>query len=310
MSNSFYTIRNYQPADFETYVQLIAEAEKLEPTGRCTSPQVLNENFRRPGYSPEQDLFVAETEGNIVGYLDIIPELSIRRAILNCFIHPDHRRKGLATKLLGCALHRAKELGLKIAHISIAQYNVAAKTALSRQGFRFVRRFLQMRLDMTEVHWQDNSQSIVEYRSLQRGEEDKLTQIQNRSFADSWGYNPNTVEEIIYSTTLTNSSPEDVILAFEGDKVVGYCWTGITRAGKPELAKRKGQIRMLGVEPDYRGRGIGKGILLAGLAYLENKHLRFAELTVDSGDKIACALYRSIGFKTRSSNLWYEKAID
>ena len=310
MSNSFYTIRNYQPADFETYVQLIAEAEKLEPTGRCTSPQVLNENFRRPGYSPEQDLFVVETEGNIVGYLDVTPELSIRRAILNCFIHPDHRRKGLATKLLGRALHRAEELGLKVAHISIAQYNVTAKTALSKPGFRFVRRFLQMRLDMTEVHWQDNSRSIVEYRSLQRGEEDKLTQIQNRSFADNWGYNPNTVEDIIYRTTLTNCSPEDVILAFEGDKVVGYCWIRLTSEAETDIAKRKGQIIMLGVDPDYRGRGVGKRVLLAGLAYLKNKRLRFAELTVDSENKAACDLYRSVGFEVQASSLWYEKAID
>ena len=307
MIDSLYTIRNYRPTDFGRYVQLIIDAEKLEPTERCTSPEVITESLHRPNYSPEQDLFVVETAANIIGYLDVAPELSIGRVILNCFIHPDHRRRGLATKLLGYATHRAQELGVKVAHVNIAQDNVAAKSVLSKLGFRFVRRFLQLRLDLAKVRWQDVNQAAWQCRNLQRGEEDKLTQVQNRFFAGSWGYNPNTVEEIIYYTNLTNCSPEDVILACDGDEIVGYCWTRITYETATE--ERKGQIFMLGVDPDYRGRGIGKGILSAGLSYLKSKGLQVAELTVDSRNQAACALYRSVGFKVRTSSLWYEKAI-
>lgn len=307
MSNSIYTIRNYRPTDFNKYVQLIIEAEKLEPTGRCPSPEVLSENLYRPNYSPEQDLFVVETAGSIVGYVDVAPELLIGRVILNCFIHPDHRRRGLATKVHSYATYRAKELGVKVAHVNIAQDNVAAKSVLSKLGFRFVRRFLQFRLNMAKVRWQDIDRAAWQYRHLQRGEEDKLTQIQNRSLAGTWGYNPNTVEEIIYYTSLANCCPEDVILACDGDKIVGYCWTRISYETATD--ERKGQIFMLGVSPDYRGRGVGKGVLLAGLSYLKSKGLQVAELTVDSRNQAACALYRSVGFKVRTSSLWYEKAI-
>ena len=66
---------------------------------------------------------------------------------------------------------------------------------------------------------------------------------------------------------------------------------------------------MLGVEPDYQGMGVGKRVLLAGLARLKSKGLRVAELTVDSENKAACALYRSIGFEGQTSSLWYEKVI-
>jgi len=308
MSDSSYIIRNYQLADFDKYVQLIIEAEKLEPTGRSTLPETIGEYLRRPNFSPEQDLFLAEASGNIVGYTDITAELDIGRVILNCFIHPDHRRQGLATKLLGYATHRAKELGVKVAHVNIAQDNVAAKSVLPKLGFTFVRRFLQLRLEMARVRWQDIDQAALQCRHLQRGEEDKLTQIQNHSFAGTWGYNPNIVEEIIYYTNLTNCYPEDVILACDGDKIVGYCWTRITYETVAD--ERKGQIFMLGVDPGYRGRGVGKGVLLAGLAYLKSKGLRVAELTVDSRNQAACALYRSVGFKVRASSLWYEKVIE
>jgi len=308
MSNSIYTIRNYRHTDFDKYVQLSIEAAKLEPTGCSASPEILKENLYRPNYSPEQNLFIVETAGNIVGYLDVAPELSIERAILNCFIHPDHRMRGLATKLLDYATHRAKELRVKITHVNIAQDNVTARNVLSKLGFIFVRRFLQLRLDMAEIRWQDIDQWTLQCRHLHCGEEDKLTQIQNRSFTDTWGFNPSSEEEISYRTNLSRSSPEDVVLACDGDEIAGYCWTGIIyEAGTNE---RKGQILMLGVDPDYRGRGIGRGVLLAGLSYLNSKGIQVAELTVDSKNQAACILYRSIGFKVWASTLWYEKAID
>lgn len=308
MSNFPYTIRNYQPADFDSYLRLNIEAEKLGPTGRCISPQVLSENLGRPNYSPEKDLFIGQFAGNMVGYIDVAPELGIGRVILNCWVHPEHRRRGLATKLLGYAVHRAKELGAKAAHVNIPQDNTVAKSVLSRLGFRLVRRFVELRLDITRVRWQDIDQTALQCRHLRRGEEDRLTQIQNRSFTGTWGYNPNTVEEIIYRTSLSNSSPEDIILACDGDKPIGYCWTRITY--EAATGERKGQIFMLGVDPDYRGRGVGKGVLLAGLSYLKSKGLRVAELTVDSGNRVACSLYQSVGFKAWMSSLWYEKMID
>jgi mycothiol synthase len=66
---------------------------------------------------------------------------------------------------------------------------------------------------------------------------------------------------------------------------------------------------MFGVDPDYRGKGTGKRVLLAGLAHLKSKSLQVVELTVDSENEVACALYESIGFRVRTSSLWYEKAV-
>ena len=309
MSNLIYTIRNYQPKDFNKYVLLRIEAEKLEPTGCCISPQVIAEHLGQPNYSPEQDLFIVEIDGNIVGYMDIKPELTTERVILDCWVHPEHRRRGLATKLLGCAIRRARELGARVAHVNIMEDNAVAQRVLSRLGFECVRRFLELRLDIADVHWPDIDQAALECRYLQCGEEGKLAQLQNRAFAGTWGYNPNTVEEITYRINRSNCSPEDVVLACDGDKVVGYCWTGIICEGGV-TSERKGRIFMLGVDLDYRGKGIGKRVLLAGLARLKSKGLQVAELTVDSENKAACALYKSIGFKVQTSSFWYEKVIN
>ena len=310
MSNSYPTIRSYQPADFNKYVLLNIEAEKLEPTGRGVAPQAIRENLGRPNYSPGQDLFVAEVTGNIVGYMDVTAEVTIGRVVLDCWIHPEHRRRGLATRLLGYATNRAQELGAKVAHVNTSEDNGVAQSVLSKLGFKFVRRFLELRLDMAKVGWQDIDQAALGCCHLQPGEEDKLTQIQNRAFAGTWGYNPNTVEEIVYRTNLSNRSPEDVVVTCDGDKVIGYCWTEIANVGEAGIGERKGRIFMVGADPDYRGSGVGKRVLLAGLAHLKSKGLRVTELTVDSENKVACALYRSVGFEVRTSSLWYEKSLN
>ena len=309
-SNRPYTIRNYQPSDFEDYVKLNFEVEKLEPMGRCTSRQVLSENLRRPNYSPEQDLFVAETAGKIIGFINITPELLTKCILIDCLIHPEHRRRGLAKQLITHTTRRAKELKTTVARINIRQDNTTAKQALSELGFRTVRRFLELRLALDEIRFSEVAQSNYSSRHLHPAEEDKLTQIQNRCFTGTWGYNPNTTEEIVYLLSLSHGSPQDVILICEEDKVAGYCWNKINCEAEAADGGQRGRIFMLGVDPNYRGRGIGKIALREGLVYLKNKGVRLVELDVDGENKVARALYRSVGFKRWTSILWYEKAIN
>ena len=242
-----------------------------------------------------------------VGYIDITTEINIGRRIIEGSLPPDYWKGGLATNLLGKAVDRGRELGVQVAHINIAQDNEAARAALSQLGFSFVRRFLILRLKIAEVRSQYINRSALQYRHLQRGEEDKLTKLQNRAFTGTWGYNLNSVQEIIYSLGLAGSSREDVIVAVDSDRLVGYCWTRPTC--RMDNVKGAAQVFMLGVDPDYRGRGIGKGVLLIGLSYLNSKGVHIAELTVDSNNQVAYALYQSIGFRVWTSSLWYEKQI-
>jgi len=309
MSKSRYYIRNYQSADFNKYVQLYAEAEELESSRRCVSPQFVAEQLERPNYCPEQDLFIAGIDEIIVGYMNVTSELAIRRVVLDCWVHPEHRRRGLATKLLWHATKRARELGVKLVHVNVAENNVVAGRVLSRLGFSPVRRFLELKLNIADVCGLDIDPAATGCRCLQLNEKNKLTQLQNCAFADTWGYNPNTIEEITFQTSLSNLSLHDIMLIHEGDKAIGYCWVGTTfENGVPSA--RVGRILMLGVVPNYRGKGIGKKLVLAGITRLKSKGLQVAELTVDSENKAACALYKSLGFEVQTSTLWYEKTIN
>jgi mycothiol synthase len=308
MKQTTVRFRNYQAADFEKYVLLQAEVEKVEPTGRCVSPQFIAKQLRRPNYCPQQELFIAEIGKDIVGYMDIEAELAIGRVVLDCRVRPQYRKRGLGTELFNNAMSRIRELGARVAHVNIAEDNVTAKKVLLELGFSLVRRFLELRLDIGRVDGWDIHRAI-EWCYLRPGQEDKLTKLQNRAFAGTWGYNSNTVEEISFRVNSSTSSRQDIVLTYSGDRAIGCCWTGIScEEGIPSV--RKGRIHMLGVDPDHRGKGIGRELMMAGLIRLRNRGLRVAELTVDSQNKAAYALYQSLGFEVQARTLWYERVIN
>jgi mycothiol synthase len=268
------------------------------------------ESLGRPNHFPEEDLFVAEKGGNIVGYVDVTVELNIGRVVLSCVVHPEYRGNGVATKLIERAIDRARELKVKRIHVNTPEESMTARELFTKMDFRFIRRFLELRFDLSGVHVPDMDRMGPRYRQMKSGEEEKLVHIQNRSFADTWGFNPNTVEEIAYRIGLPNCSPKDIIFAFDGDNVIGYCWTRIYGEEDNLPRTAKGRIYMLGVDPDHRSKGIGKEMLLAGLSYLKSKGLSIVELTVDGKNKEARVLYRSAGFKVRTRSLWYGKVVD
>jgi mycothiol synthase len=304
-----YIIRNYRPEDFDMLVQLVADIGKRRWSSFSVSPQDVIESLGRPYHFPEENLFIAETAGNIVGYADVTAELKIGRVLLSCLVDPKYRGNGVATQLLERAIDRAKELKVRRVHVSIPETSTKAQELFVKMGFEFNRHFLELELDLSEVHVHKIERLGPRYRHMKGDEEEKLVHIQNRSFADTWGFNPNTVEEIAYRIGLPNCSPEDVILACDGNTVIGYCWTRTFPREDNVIRGGKGRIHMLGVDPDHRNRGIGKEVILAGLSYLKSKGLETVELTVDSENEAACGLYRSAGFGIRTRNLWYEKVL-
>jgi mycothiol synthase len=309
MGDLSFTTRNYRPGDFKAYVQLLVETEQIDRSGRHVSSHTLAECLSRPNYSPEKDLFVVETDRKIIGYVSLTPELRIGRVLLDGLIHPRYRRKRAATKLFSCAMQRAKEFGAKVIQVSIPETNVAAKSLMSSLDFRFIRRFLELKLAICSTHLPDVNPSGFVIRKLRLDEEDKLTEIQNRSFVGTWGFNPNTTEEIVYRISLSGSLPENVMMAYEGCKPIAYCWAKVNSEENALTGKNRGEIHMMGVDPDYRGKGIGKEILLTALAHLKSNGIELVQLTVDSENHAARSLYASVGFEICSRTEWYEKTV-
>jgi mycothiol synthase len=303
-------IRTYSIEDLDRLNQFEADVETRGETCISSSPHSLIEGLGFPNHHPEDNLFIAEKAGKIIGYVDVMPERIIRRAVLSCLLCPGRNEWNLSNRLVELALSRSKELRLNRVHVNIARENVRAKRFFSKMDFRFIRRFIELRLDLPQAHLPNLRSTTFRMRSLKRGEEERLTQIQNRSFSNTWGYNPNTSEEIIYRTGLPHCSPRDIILAYDKEKPIGYCWTRVLKGEGDAEGGAVGRIYMLGVDPDHRGKGVGSAVLAAGLSLLRRRGVGIVQLTADSGNRSALALYGAAGFEAWKISLWYEKVFD
>jgi mycothiol synthase len=293
MSSSF-VVRNYRPQDFDACVQ-------LNPT--------FDSGLNRPGYQPTEDLFVAEVDRAIAGYLDVTAELGIGRVVLDYWVHSSYSPRSMLTGLFDRGLERARKLGARKAQVSVHSAKLAQAELLSGLGFNQVRRHYEFRLDVSEVNLRAADRLNSAYRHLEAGEEDKLAQIQNHCFAGTWGYNPNTIKDITWRLRAKDNSPDDVILAWDESKVTGYCWTLVDCGQDLPTSRNKGRIYMLGVDPDFRNRGLGRELLRAGLSHLKSKGREIIDITVDSKNDAAVSLYESEGFRLYEETLWYEKII-
>jgi mycothiol synthase len=303
-------IRTFQAGDYEKYSQYYRNNQEFHDEAGWLSPQSLEEVLFSPRCRPDKDVLVIIVGEEIIGLSYLIPEPEIDRVILRGIIHPRYRLKGIGLALLRLAANRAGELGISVIQSDVDEKNQSAKVFLEANGFRKVGVFHEMRLVLGEKNINYSLPEEKHIKKLKPGQEGLLTELQNFCFNGSWGYHPNNEDEVTYCLNLKKCSYDDVLMVYIKDKTAGFCWLTIDPEIPLNQNLKKGRIHMMGVVPNYRQGGLGRGLLIAGLSHLINKGINHVELTVDSRNKSAFELYRSVGFKVSSNTEWYEKALD
>jgi mycothiol synthase len=263
----------------------------------------------KPGYTVEQNLFFAESDEAIAGFINVIPELGINRAVLDFAVSPSYETKTLLPELLKPGLARAREVGAALAHAGVPFLQTEPAEVLTTMGFKLVRRFCDLQLNISDVDLGGADRMDWEYRYFGDNDIQALSDIQNRCFDGQWGYNPNTVDDTAWQLKVRNNCPQDVILALDKGNVIGYCWAESECGLEPSTGRPRGRIYMLGVDSRYRGRGLGKKLLRMGLLHLKKQGSELIEITVDTQNTVAIALYESLGFHICRETVWYEKAL-
>jgi len=86
--------------------------------------------------------------------------------------------------------------------------------------------------------------------------------------------------------------PEGLRLLEAEGRLAGSCWTKVHGSADPPL----GEIYVIGVDPDFQGRGWGRALTRAGLDWLADRGLTVGMLYVDAANQPAVSMYRSMGF--------------
>ncbi|MEN9516163.1 MAG: hypothetical protein RL733_591 [Actinomycetota bacterium] len=255
---------------------------------------------------------IASHENKVVGYahLDLTDEVEGPSAEL--VIHPQHRKKGYGQELLK-ALHNASGNNLRLwSHGDLP----GAKNITEHNGFKKVRTVIQMRRSLNDPIPELTKDFSI--RNFLPGiDNDEWVALNNKSFASHPDQGNWSARDLEIRTKEDWFDPQGFLIAEEKQKMIGFCWTKVHGGHSHKHSEHEehhdhdpiGEIYIMGVDPDYAGKGIGKAVTIAGLRHLRYQGIFSAMLYVDADNTAAIKLYQSLGFTEWARDVLYRYTI-
>lgn len=165
---------------------------------------------------------------------------------------------------------------------------------LQAAGFTEVRRFWHMRINLGPEHREAPEAPKGVTTTIATTDDDRrlLHRIDEIAFAEHFGFVPRPYEEWIpWFGDRRDARPDLWWLAWLDGQPVGLCMQDDSRADRDGS-----YVRVLGVVPEARGRGIATWLLRSAFAQAARDGRTFVGLTVDSDNTTgATALYERAG---------------
>jgi mycothiol synthase len=222
---------------------------------------------------------------------------------LDGYVHPSHVGRGLGTFLLDWLEEEAAARGRPVARVSTLAADRAAVPLFTPRGFAPVRHFYRMLIDLDGPPPAPELPSGFELSLFRPGDEAVLHATLEEAFADHWGHQFESLDDWrqrVFGRDWWD--PSLVHLVREGDEVAAACVNAI-RFGV-------GWVGILGTRAPWRGRGLGRVLLLAAFDELYRRGEHRIGLTVDAGNETgATHLYESAGMRIAWQADIYEKRV-
>lgn len=105
--------------------------------------------------------------------------------------------------------------------------------------------------------------------------------------------------------------PEDSGSTRAEGAIAAFHWTKVHPPGEQsdEARGAVGEVYVVGVDPAYQGRGLGRPVTLLGLHHLQQLGIREVILYVDGDNPAALRIYRGLGFQTRGLDRMYSRSV-
>ena len=207
-------------------------------------------------------------------------------------------------ELLDWAEARALELGTRLLSGGWTSQD-AVLAELQRRGFRRTRTSHRMAIELAEPTRGPDWPAGIEPRAFRPGDERVFYELHQETFADTWEPIEETYEEWAHQFLVPEVLvPELWTLAVANGEPVGFALCH-PHAVDPVV----GWVRILGVRQLFRGRGLGRALLLHAFAQFRSRGMQRVGLGVDGESPTgANALYESVGMRIVSRFAIYEKS--
>ena len=272
---------------------------------------------------------VVEDGGKIVGYAHLDLTDQVEGPSTELLIDPAYRSQGLGSELLREVEKIAGDRLRLWAHGDLPGSQKLAKKA----GFERIRTVAQMRRTLTEAL----PEITIPIRTFKVGSDEKeWLALNNRAFINHPDQGKWSERDLEIRKQEDWFDPQGFFIAEADQKMSGFCWVKIhggkahshahSHSNSPSQSQSSsqfnsesqdptdlhghdptGEIYVMGVDPVFHGRGIGRAVVLAGLRYMRNKGIFSAMLYVEADNRDAIKLYTKVGFTEWGRDILYRK---
>jgi mycothiol synthase len=294
-----YVLRHPTEADLPA-AQAVLDAAESHDAGEARShDEELATDWKDPGSHPETDWWVVVgPDASIVAVGWLWPETA-GEITADHYVHPDHRGLGLGEVLLDLLVARAGQLPARRPDGAVRRlvawsedHDHLRRTALEARGFEPVRQFYEMALDLAKAPAPAQWPLGVTPRSFRPGlDEQHVWEADGEAFSEHYLYQLRPFEEWrLHHLEAADSDPTLWWLAWDEGDLAGYVTAvrGEHGAVVGDLAVRK----------PWRGRGIGRALLLAAFQTLRERGQSVVRLMVDAQNVTnAVRVYEAAGMQ-------------
>ncbi len=271
-----------------------------------TPIEEIEEVFEASWLDAELDTRVIEEAARLVAFGYIWHEPSgvrLERAYLDGTVDPDHRRRGIGTRLIGWQMQRARSVLESYGHDLPRFMRVEAFDWLdshhlyAASGFEPVRWMQEMVRSLGQIPARAAIPGITIVPWSDRHSE-PARRVSNAAFADHWGSTPKSAETWKERIAGFGCRLDLSFLAMAGDEPVGLVLNGHYEGDEAVTGRVDGWIDLLAVLGEFRKRGVASALIQRSLEAFRAEGFSHAMIGVDSDNPTgASRLYQKLGFE-------------
>ena len=294
-----FTTRAVQPADAEAVLELVNALDERLGAGLDLTLDDIREAWR--WVDLERDLWAWNHDDRLAAFA--IQRSRAGELSVNGFVHPDFHGRGLGTTILRVTEARARERGAAKLDNGILAADRAAAALLEANGYRDVRHYYRMTIEMDEPPPVPQWPEGLEPRPFEIEHARAFYAADDEAFADERGYVTQPFEEFVERW-------------IEGPRFDAALWTAVWDGDEiaatliADQSFGAGWVAALSVRRPWRRRGLGLALLLRAFGQFYERGERRVSLSVDTENPTgATRLYERAGMRVEHEEVLYEKEL-
>jgi mycothiol synthase len=288
--------------DLDAVVELGNAFERVFLGAESFTPGEIADEWRQ--LDLEQDAWLVLVPGGRLAGYATLEERGDGRFLSDGYVHPELRGLGVGGKLVDLAEERARARGAVAVQNTIVSADEAAARVLEARGYRPVRHFYRMAIELGDEPPQPEWPDGIRVEPFRDKDALAFHEAIEDAWQDHWDHSPRPFEQ--FRERLLEGSRYDPTLwtvAWAGDEIAGGTICEAEYYGM-------GWVRSLSVRRPWRRHGLGMALLLNSFRQFHERGERHVGLGVDAESPTgATRLYERAGMHVVEETAIYRKEL-